>query len=603
MHAKEDLIFGLCDAFAVYWRDLMTLRAPKIPPSQLPTTLCEAKVCPSSPACLLLAACCCELWVRSARPACSTNCWCSLLFAASRKGALLCLLGYRSIHSLHRMKQRNLTALIAHIWCLLAADSANSSRAVVCDSLQFGTANDDALKAVATTTASFIGCGSTEGNWGGANADSAGGVDFLVSSMSISSGSQDWAYQVGSSGADSCNAIAVTSSGGVVAAGKSSGDLFAPSGTNVPNTGSSIVLDDAVVLMLGKNGDEVWSLQIHTAVLDAATGVAALPSGDIVAVGHSTGSIPDCSPQPCSWIGGSQLGDWWVSRHAAADGEVVWRMETGTALEDAATAVAVDDDGNIFVAGHTNGDMTAAAPATSSGGHSGNYDPFVCKLDGETGDLLWCFQHGSSELDYARSVTLDASGNPIVCGETAGALADGEANAGGSSGTKDWYCMKVSAQLNQAPANTSAIVQDGTTADDVALGAVSLTALGALAVVGKTRGSLYGTNLNPIWDDTFFALLDIDTLGLVESEQYGSSSPDVATGVTTSGNAIVWVGQTHGSLFEGRSNSEAAEDALAQVLVLDGTCSELEDSSAVRGSYNAISMVITLWAALATALL
>ena len=93
--------------------------------------------------------------------------------------------------------------------------------------------------------------------------------------------------------------------------------------------------------------------------------------------------------------------------------------------------MAVDADGNAFVAGFTKGSL--------GGSHQGGRDTFLTKFDASgdvSGTLLWTEQLGTSTDDCSYSVAMDAAGNAFVAGYTEGTL------GGSSYGDKDLFLAK-----------------------------------------------------------------------------------------------------------------------------------------------------------------
>ena len=89
----------------------------------------------------------------------------------------------------------------------------------------------------------------------------------------------------------------------------------------------------------------------------------------------------------------------------------------GGSQSDLASAVALDGDGNVFVAGRT-GSIDLPVPGGWSTSHGlGGYDAFALKLDNslnlQAGTYL-----GGSGYDFASSVAVDQSGKVLVAGST-----------------------------------------------------------------------------------------------------------------------------------------------------------------------------------------
>ncbi|CAM9141245.1 unnamed protein product, partial [Phaeothamnion confervicola] len=427
-----------------------------------------------------------------------------------------------------------------------------------------------------------LSCGYTNGNLG--STTNSGGADFWVGRINIDTASAMWQKQMGTSGDDKCAGVAAVglSTGYVAAVGSTRGVLV----SGITNSDGGM---DGVVYMLDAlTGSTKWSEQIHTDVTDSATAVAAFADGDIVVVGQTTGTLPDCGG--CLLAGGSALGDWFAVRYDGATGAEVWKVQFGSAnapginmtdadglnsYEDTATAAAVDADGNVFVVGYTNGDMISALGGY--GGRYGSYDPFVCKLDGNSGAAMWCFQTGTSNDDKAWALALaGGAADPVVCGQTKGGLfttcnaddsngADGPTCAGDAS-TSDWFCFRLPGSGSAAPTAATWSVQAGTTADDIARSAaVFSSGDGDVIVVGDTAGDLYGTNSmsSPICKQDAWAAEISASAGEVNvNQQWGSSCIDKAMAVATDGTDAVWVGYSDGGLFT--TSSDGTNDFVAK---------------------------------------
>jgi len=110
--------------------------------------------------------------------------------------------------------------------------------------------------------------------------------------------------------------------------------------------------------------------------------------------------------------------DAFVSKYDAS-GNLIWIRQIGTPLWDGNLGVTVDPFGNIFVSGHTNGNLGAP--------NSGERDVYVIKYDSD-GNILWIHQSGTPDGDYSSGVATDSTGNVFISGWTWGSL-DGS-NAG-----------------------------------------------------------------------------------------------------------------------------------------------------------------------------
>jgi hypothetical protein len=195
----------------------------------------------------------------------------------------------------------------------------------------------------------------------------------------------------------------------------------------------------------------------------------------------------------------------------------------------AATSVAVDAQGNIYVAGVTNARIQADIDNPYTGG-----DAFVAKFD-SSGKQLWFDTLGTPETDTARRLAVDRQGNVYVVGNTEGAL-PGNSSAGGV----DAFVAKYNSNGRRQWVN-----QFGTPGLDEAQG-VAVDAAGNVYVTGETAGSLFGN----LAGDSDAWIVKYDPQGRqVAATQIGTNREDETYGITVDANGHVYVvGQTLGSL-------------------------------------------------------
>jgi hypothetical protein len=226
--------------------------------------------------------------------------------------------------------------------------------------------------------------GDTNGDLGG---PSAGAADAFVVKYSAD-GQLLWARQFGTSTEDRANAVAVDAVGNVFVAGFTAGSLAAPL------LGSR----DIVIAKYSTSGDLLWIRQIGSSGRDYGMALAANSNGDVFLAGEVLNGN----------LGGRPLGgyDAYVGR-ISSEGEVLWIRQFGTSTSEAARAVVVDENDDVFVAGWTYGDLAAK--------NAGQEDLYVAKFS-SAGDALWAQQTGSSEIDRCFSAALDSTGNIFVSG-------------------------------------------------------------------------------------------------------------------------------------------------------------------------------------------
>jgi len=101
----------------------------------------------------------------------------------------------------------------------------------------------------------------------------------------------------------------------------------------------------------------------------------------------------------------------------SSDGTLLFSSYLGGSGEEVPTAMAVDDNGLVYVTGHT---WSADFPATQ--GYDTIYDAggdiFVTKIDPVAGVIVWSTFVGGANWDYAKDIAFDSYGRLCVTGYT-----------------------------------------------------------------------------------------------------------------------------------------------------------------------------------------
>ena len=183
-------------------------------------------------------------------------------------------------------------------------------------------------------------------------------------------------------------------------------------GREAPASGAAALSDEATaVSAAGSEAAEPWTRQFGPG---SARSVAVDATDNVYVAGYTYISAGPGQP----WRRDALL------RKYDRTGTQLWSREFGSmvaAAIDEAASVAVDLEGNIYVAGITLGALRGQASA-------GDKDTFVRKYDA-SGVELWTQQFGSPEADRALGVAVDSRGDVYVAGWTFGAL-PGQVGAG-----------------------------------------------------------------------------------------------------------------------------------------------------------------------------
>lgn len=234
----------------------------------------------------------------------------------------------------------------------------------------------------------------------------SGGPDGFVAKYSGVDGSSKWALHIGGASAiTKVNSVAVDGAGDVYAAGSFTSTVSFPGGT-LTTTGSAS-MSDAFLLKFDTNGAYVWSVQMGGTGADAAYGVEADLSGNVVVTGLFSGTAS---------FGGAQLVSssisGFVAKYSAANGQLLWTKGLGGSGWALGTNVASGVNGTIAVTGRFSASVDfGGGPLVSAGGT----DIFLAMYDA-SGTHLWSRALGAAGNDYGNGVATDGLGNPVITG-------------------------------------------------------------------------------------------------------------------------------------------------------------------------------------------
>ena len=340
-------------------------------------------------------------------------------------------------------------------------------------------------------------------------------------------GSVLWIRQFGSATSVFAASVAADEHGGVFVAGRT---LRYREGDDAGDL-------EAFVRKHGSSGDLMWERQLGTVAEDEVRGVAVDGAGNLWVVGATKGDL--AGPN----AGQSDV----FVRTYDTDGREGWTRQFGTAREDVATGVAVDEAGNGFVVGFTSGALDIASGALT--------DAFVRKYDPE-GVALWTHQFGSGSTRYgdaAVGVAVDTVGRAVVVGYTAGDLASSDGHGGG---LLDAFVRTYTADGVHVWTR-----QFGTRAA-VAAQAVTVDALGRVFVAGSSLGAFEGLRSEGL-RDVFVRAFDGDGDELW-TRQIGTPGDDFAHGISVDATGkLILVGVNDAVRGD---NSHAVRDAFVMKL-------------------------------------
>ncbi|WP_347243951.1 SBBP repeat-containing protein [Thermogutta sp.] len=358
-------------------------------------------------------------------------------------------------------------------------------------------------------------------------------LEFLESRLFLSANSLadlssvSWNGSLGGTQYDEVRAAALDPHGNLILVGTSFSSGWVSDGYDTTWGGDG----DAFVVKLSPEGTPLWSTYLGGTLDDGAAGVAVDADGNIYVAGwtRSTG-----------WISGGYdttyagFGDGFVVKLSPTGG-YLWGTYVGGSDWDAISAIALDGNGSIYVAGTTSssGWVRGGFDSTYNGGA---FDGFAAKLT-TTGQFVWSTYLGGSQRDYALALAI-AEGAIYVVGRTSSPdwmVAGEDLTYGGSY---DGFLVRLSS-TGQRVWSTYL----GGSAEDAAVAVVA--SAGTVYVAGRTASTDWpgGTVLLEPQGNQDGFVLAVQSDGQTLWRTYlGGTSDDSAATITLRDDGTILVG-------------------------------------------------------------
>ncbi|MBD2547124.1 SBBP repeat-containing protein [Planktothricoides raciborskii] len=399
---------------------------------------------------------------------------------------------------------------------------------------QLGSQGDDyAFSIAADRLGGIYMAGLTFGDLGSSNA----GIDDAWLAKYDTSGNQLWTKQLGTSEGDRAYKMNTDSAGNIYLTGTTKGIL-----------GKNSAGDwDAWIGKYDSNGNQLWIQQLGSATTDESSSTATDNAGNTYLTGATWGNLA-----------GSNAGKWdaWIAQYDS-NGNQVWAKQIGTPEEDHSYAIAVDNQGNAYLAGYTQGNLFAP--------NAGNWDAWIAKYD-RNGNQIWGQQIGTPSEDQAKGIATDSQGNIYLTGWTEGAMSSE------NQGSFDAWMAKYDPNGNQLW-----MQQLGSAGSEGALD-LTIDSEDRIYLTGNTWGDLASPNAGN--NDAWAAEYNSDG-NLLWKRQLGTAGEDLAFGVAVGEPGKLYIGGWTDGAFT--QNSGGTDAWLAQLL--PNNAPELSDIS-VEGKEN-----------------
>ena len=240
-------------------------------------------------------------------------------------------------------------------------------------------------------------------------------LDFYVAKLSPAGDSLVYSTYLGADAGDELDmAIAVDTEGHAYVTGAADGVPTTPGAFQPENAGGY----DAFVTKLNPAGTAlVYSTYLGGSSYDAGYGIAVDAIGNVYVAGGTAGTLPTTAGAFQTAFGGGL--DVFVAKLDPTGSALIYSTYLGGTEREEAYGIALDRDGNTYVAGVTGGDFptTPGAVQVTAGGHT---DAFVAKLNAAGTALVFATYLGGPAWDSANGIAVDRSGNAYVTGSTNG---------------------------------------------------------------------------------------------------------------------------------------------------------------------------------------
>ncbi|MCX7011269.1 MAG: SBBP repeat-containing protein [Candidatus Sumerlaeota bacterium] len=354
----------------------------------------------------------------------------------------------------------------------------------------------------------------------------------------------EWSTFLGGSDKGYGRAVAVDSSSNVYLAGKTCSSDFPT--LNPFDAGHAVdeVYGSAFVMKVSPTGTKLWATYLGDTGEDAATAIAVDSSG-LYVVGETNSASFDLLNAYDSTLGG--WCDAFVTK-IGLDGTLLWSTYLGGADYDAARAVAIDSNGDVYVGGTTqSGDFPSLGgyDTTAASGSDG----FVTKFN-SSGVLQWSTYFGGNGAEESvNAIAAAPNGSIAVCGTTDSTnfptLNAYDSTANGSS---DIFVATLSA----AGALLGSTYLGGTSFD--ACEGCATDASSAIYIVGRAMSTdfpvpngQYTAHAGGDWDGIIAKLTSPSALAW--ATYLGGSDADGATAIACRGRDLFLAGYTWSANF------------------------------------------------------
>ncbi|MFY7965827.1 MAG: T9SS type A sorting domain-containing protein [Chitinophagaceae bacterium] len=287
----------------------------------------------------------------------------------------------------------------------------------------------------------------------------------------------------------------------------------------------------------------IWANSMGGTSLENPKGIATDNAGNVYTTGFFRGTADFDASATTYNLTSNGSNDVFVTK-SDANGNFIWAKSFGNTGDDAAFGIAVDVNGNVYIAGYYSGTVNFNPSGTASNYTSvGLSDAFITKLD-SNGNFIFAKSFGGSTNDFPYGLSLDVNANIYILGSYGGtcdfdpSTSTYNLTSGGSS---DIFVSKLDANGSFIWAKSF-----GGTGIDVPV-AISLDANGNIYTTGTFNGTADfdpSTNTHNLvsngGQDVFISKLD-NNGNYIWAKSIGGANADYNKGITVDASTNVYI--------------------------------------------------------------
>ena len=217
----------------------------------------------------------------------------------------------------------------------------------------------------------------------------------------------------GQEGQDQSLSVATNATGDIYLTGQTSSTRFQTSGKAQPEPGGN---SDAFIAKFTGGGDMLWTSYLGGRQVDVGRSIAVDESGNAYVVG--TTNSPEFPMRNAAYETFAGTFDAFLTKISSDGQQFLYSTYLGGSQYDDALGVAVDSQGNAYVAGQTLSFDLPVRNAFATAPSGGGQDTFVVKLATTRANIFYFTYVGGNGVDLATGLAIDAQGNAYVCGGT-----------------------------------------------------------------------------------------------------------------------------------------------------------------------------------------